>query len=118
MEQPGIKLGEVDLRPPHPRARADPDVDRDLGAVRRRRAAVERARVLLAVGQAVVEHDRGALEQEERRAVSENCARIAPELRPNCARIAPELRTSIGSTWTLSFGNVVWPPAPAGRLFR
>ena len=45
------------LRPPHPRARADPDVDRDLGAVRRRRAAVERARVLLAVGQAVVEDD-------------------------------------------------------------
>ena len=49
---------------------------------------------------------------------SENYVRIAPELRHNCARIAPELRTSIGSTWTLSFGNVVWPPAPAGRLFR
>ena len=41
--------------------RRDPNVDRDLGAVADgRRAAVQRAPVLLAIGHAVVEDDRSA----------------------------------------------------------
>eukprot|EP00966_Prymnesium_polylepis_P247252 5717387-Prymnesium_polylepis.1 len=42
-----------------PRARAYPHIDRNLGAVGGRAAAVQRARVLLPVGVAIIEDDRG-----------------------------------------------------------